>query len=134
MAGYRMPQDEMALLIINPQTKRPISETTLKHHFADELAQGYASLRMRIMAATVRNALGEVRQGPNGQAEVVRDGNVTAQIWLQKTLYGAREQVDVAAPAGIKADEEISTLDAARRVAFTLALGARIMREQKSAK
>ena len=130
-AGYRIPEDEICLVIINPRSKRPISGMTLRKHFADEIAQGYASLRIRIMAATVRNALGIVTQGPDGKVTVEREGNVTAQIWLQKTLYGAREHVDVVPPTPVQTeDEELITLNSARRVAFTMALGARIVKQK----
>src|ERR1035437_6547609 len=72
-AGYRIPEDEIVQVIINPATKRPISKVTLIKHFKDEIAQGYASLRMRIMAATVRNALGTVVQGPDGKVGVEKE-------------------------------------------------------------
>lgn len=138
MAGYRIPQDEMALLVVNPSTNRPISETTLKKVFEAELAAGYANLRVRIMAASVRSALGVVRQGANGETIVEQQGNVTAQIWLQKTLYGAREPgrggpEDLPPlPPGAN-DEAPSELDAARRLAFLLARGARAAKAKKQA-
>lgn len=138
MAGYRIPQDEMALLVINPGTNKPISETTLKKVFAEELAQGYANLRVRIMAASVRSALGIVKQGPNGETIVEQQGNVTAQIWLQKTLYGAREPGrgpgdDQPPPPVMPGDEGTPMLDAARRVAFVLARGAAQAKAAKKA-
>lgn len=135
-AGYRMPEDEIALVIINPQTKAPISPVTLRKHFAEEIAKGYATLKMRIMAATVRNALGVVKQGPNGEAIVESQGNVTAQIWLQKTLYGARELTEVIPPTIPLADGEasVSDIDAARRVAFLMASGARAMQASQAVK
>lgn len=125
MAGYRIPQDEMCLLIINPKNKLPISLITLRKHFSEEIRQGYAHLKTRIMAATVRNALGEVEQLPDGRSRVLREGNVTAQIWLGKTLLGMREKVDIEAPPVIDEADD-STLDAARRVAFTMAMGAKL--------
>lgn len=131
MAGYRIPHDEIRLLIISPTSRKPISEITLRKHFRDELDQGYANLKVRIMAATVRNALGETEQGPNGQTRVVKEGNVTAQIWLGKVLLGLREKVDVEIPEQQEPDE-MSKLEAARRVAFTLALGAKAATAQKS--
>jgi len=133
-AGYRIAEDEIVKVIINPQSKRPISVKTLRLHFRDEIDQGYASLHIRIMAATVRNALGDVRQGPDGKAEVVREGNVTAQIWLQKTLYGARELVDLPAPIATPEADEMSEIEGARRVAFTMALGAHMVARQEKKK
>lgn len=117
LAMYRVPQDEMALLVINPKTKRPISEVTLRKHFAAEIDSGFAKGRMRIMAASFRSALG-TQEAP---------GNVTAQIWLQKVLYGLREKVEVELPANAAfgTTEPTDMLEAARRLAFTLTVGAR---------
>ncbi|CAB4223252.1 hypothetical protein UFOVP1670_8 [uncultured Caudovirales phage] len=134
LAGYRIAQDQMALLVINPRTKAPISETTLKKIFHAELQTGYATLQVRIMAATVRNALGITEEGPDGQVKVVQQGNVTAQIWLQKTLYGAREKTDVELPPASTPDGKDTTLDDARRVAFTLALGAQMATDKATKK
>lgn len=133
MAGYRIPQDEMALLIINPDTGRPISETTLKKVFEDDLASGYANLRVRLMAASVRSALGVVREDEQGHTVVEQPGNVTAQIWLQKTLYGLQEPArpghgDDQPPPSPTDDEDSTdiTLESARRVAFVMAQGAKL--------
>ena len=133
-AGYRIAEDEICKVVINPKTKRPISRTTLQQHFRDEIDQGYATLHIRIMAATVRNALGDIRQGPDGRTEVVREGNVTAQIWLQKTLYGARELVDLPAPPITAEADEMSEIEGARRVAFSMALGAHIVARKEKKK
>jgi hypothetical protein len=127
MAGYRMPQDEMCLLLKHADGK-PIVMMTLRKHFREELDAGFASGKMRVMAATFRNAIGETRRNENGQIEVVREGNVTAQIWLGKTLYGMRDRVEVAVtPPEPNAEENL--LDAARRVAFTLAMGASLAKK-----
>jgi hypothetical protein len=127
MAGYRMPQDEMCLLVKHADGK-PIALPTLRLHFREELDAGFASGKMRVMAATFRNAIGETRRNAQGQVEVVREGNVTAQIWLGKTLYGMREQVVVEVPPPEPNAEE-NLLDAARRVAFTLAMGASLAKK-----
>ena len=117
MAGYRMPQDEMCLLVKHADGK-PIALPTLRLHFREELDAGFASGKMRVMAATFRNAIGD-KDHP---------GNVTAQIWLGKTLYGMREQVVVEVPPPEPNAEE-NLLDAARRVAFTLAMGASLAKK-----
>lgn len=115
MAGYKIAEDEICLLVINPKSKRPISPMTLRKHFRDELDTGFISGKMRVMAATFRNAIGD-KEHP---------GNVTAQIWLGKTMYGMREKVDIDIPPPAPTDSgETTLLDAARRVAFTLAMGA----------
>jgi hypothetical protein len=40
MAGYGIPQDEIARVVINPATGRPITRKTLARHFGDEIATG----------------------------------------------------------------------------------------------
>jgi hypothetical protein len=128
-AAYRIPEDEIVLAVLNPATKKPISPVTLRKHFAEELKMGFMNGRMRIMAATFQSAQGI--KDADGKFAV--QPNVTAQIWLGKTLYGMRERVEVDVPLtpaasaamGTPEGEEI-TLEAARRVAFTLRLGATI--------
>ncbi len=129
LAGYRIPEDEMCLLIRHPDGSHIVPHT-LRKHFRDELDSGFTNGKMRIMAATFRNALGETKVNEKGKVEVVREGNVTAQIWLGKTLYGMREKVEVETPPP-ESNSETSLLDAARRVAFTLAMGARIVTAHK---
>ena len=45
MAGVRMTQDEIAMVIINPTTGRPINRETLAKYFAKELAEGKSKLK-----------------------------------------------------------------------------------------
>lgn len=130
LAGYRIPEDEMCLLIRHPDGSHIVPHT-LRKHFRDELDSGFTNGKMRIMAATFRNALGETKVNEKGKVEVVREGNVTAQIWLGKTLYGMREKVEVEIPPPpAESNAETNLLDAARRVAFTLAMGANMAKAQ----
>lgn len=142
LAAYRIPQDEMALQVINPGTGRPISETTLKSAFQEDIQIGYATGRVRLIAATMQSALGVVEtvtEGGQVVRRVTKDGNITAQIWLGKSLYGMRE---AEAPAGavkdhamaIAADipdEDKQQIDDARRVAFVMARGALLLKKAK---
>lgn len=133
MAAYKIPEDEMIKAIINPDSGEPISRTTLQKHFRKELDSGFVTGRMRIMAATFRSALGETETLQTSQGPVTKQtvpGNVTAQIWLQKVLYGLREKVDVGVPYADadSGDEGDVTIENARRVAFTFALGARAIK------
>ncbi|HVA19348.1 MAG TPA: hypothetical protein VMU55_04165 [Solirubrobacteraceae bacterium] len=129
MAAYKIPEDDMCKVLKNQHSGKPISRMTLRKHFAAQLDTGWVTGKMRLLAATFRDAIGEVRKRSDGTTEIVRPGNVTAQIWLQKTLYGFRETMGLEVPAAT-ADEPGSddvTLDNARRVAFQLALGARVV-------
>lgn len=45
MAGIRMTWEEIRRLVINPQTGRPITKTTLSRAFKAELADGKAKLK-----------------------------------------------------------------------------------------
>ena len=123
-AAYRVPEDEIVQAIINPTSGQPISPVTLRKHFREELDQGYVNGKMRVMAATFQSATGV----KNAAGEYVLNPNVTAQIWLSKTLYGMRENVAVEVPpaARLGEDAEGITLESARRVAFALSLGAEI--------
>ena len=141
LAMYAIPQDEMCLHVINPQTNKPICINVLKKWFEHELAMGKAQGRTRVMAATFRNALGETETITEGDRVITRQtvpGNVTAQIWLGKTLYGLRE-VDPAprnpdpaqAVAGQMPEDEASLISQARDVAFALALGKKMLENKK---
>jgi hypothetical protein len=46
MAGVRMSHEELRLLIVNPQTGKPVDVRTLEREFAPELAAGKARLQM----------------------------------------------------------------------------------------
>ena len=133
LAGsYRVPEDEIVQAVINPATGKPISPVTLRKHFREELRQGFIQGKMRIMAATFQSATGVKDELGN----YVLNPNVTAQIWLGKVLYGMRETATFipgappreGEPGTVPLDEgaEGVTLEAARRVAFTLAMGAGI--------
>ena len=50
-AGVRMGHGEISRLILNPRTNRPINEETLRKHFAEELANGTARLKMALSSA-----------------------------------------------------------------------------------
>ena len=136
-AGYKMPEDEIARVVINPKTGKPISKVTLLAHFRADLDNGFATVKMRVMAASVRSAVGErERKGDGTEDETgkfVLPPNVTAQIWLSKALFGMRENVAIELPAAATLGPEGQdgiTLENARRVAFALSLGASIAEKQ----
>lgn len=45
MAGMKMSEAEIAAVIVNPHTEKPISIETLRKYFKDELEAGWASLQ-----------------------------------------------------------------------------------------
>jgi hypothetical protein len=45
LAGILTPHNEIALVMVNPRTKKPISITTLRKAFKDQLAHGRARVK-----------------------------------------------------------------------------------------
>ena len=84
MSAYGIPQDDIRLLIINSQTKKPLSRDTLAKAFEEEIATGTAKANAQVIGALFKNAVG---------------GNVTAQIYWTKCRAGWREKVEVGMPA-----------------------------------
>lgn len=124
-----IPELEIARVIINPKTGKPISDTTLRLHFRGELDRGLIKTKMRVGAALVRTALGvEPTEHHAGYA-----GNVTAQIFYLKTQAGWKEPQAPQAPADDQPppeapiEEERSRLERARRIAFAMEDAARKM-------
>lgn len=115
MAGLGLRRDEIALLVINPATGRPIDERLLVRVFADELARGAPLASMQVAASLFRKATGK------------GTGAVAAAIWWSKVRMGWRETISVEAeirsgvlvpPAATSPDEWIAkqaALNLARR-------------------
>jgi len=51
LSGMKVGQAEIARLILNPRTGRPINIDTLQKHFAEELATGTARLKLALSMA-----------------------------------------------------------------------------------
>jgi hypothetical protein len=109
-----IPQEQIALLVKHPATGLPIGETSLKTYFPRELEDGAAEIRMT-------HGMSLLKQ--------VREGNVTAIIWWDKTrnkigagLTGRDHGEDKPTAPPIEA-ETTDIVVIARRVAFTLAMG-----------
>ncbi len=88
MAGYGIPQDEIARVVINPATGRSITRKTLARHCADEIATGATEENAKVAQSLYRQAV---------------DGHVTAAIFWCKTRMGWRETPRGAAAVGIEA-------------------------------
>jgi hypothetical protein len=76
MVGFGIPEDQLCLLIINPQTNKPIDEKTLRRHFRDEIDRGQVKANAAVAQSLYRAAT---------------SGNVTAQIFWMKTRVGWKE-------------------------------------------
>ena len=59
MASLGIPGDRICLTVINPQTKKPISETTLRRAFRQEMNTGQTELNALVGNALINAALGE---------------------------------------------------------------------------
>lgn len=128
LAGYLIPEKEIAILVQNPATGQSISPITLRKHFRKELDTGFAKIKVRHHMALFKN---------------VEEGNVTAQIWWDKTRNRITERIGVgfnveAAPGEVLkpggAGAELSILEVARRVAFVLNMGAEMAQPSQPAK
>lgn len=120
MVGFGIPAHDIVKVLPSPQKGIDhISHTTLEKHYRVELNRGKVRADMQVVGALYKNA--------------VENGNVAAQIWWTKTQLGWKEQIHVSVPGnepGEKViEDEDNVLEAARRVAFTLALGARAVKK-----
>jgi len=57
LVGYGLTHDEVKVLIINPETGKPISRETLRKHFPDELERGKPLVASRIAESLYRRAI-----------------------------------------------------------------------------
>jgi len=81
LAGLGLPQEEISLLIINPETEKHVDAKTLRKAFAYELRVGSAKVKAEIARTLFKMA--------------TEDKSVTAALYLAKTKLGWKE-----APAG----------------------------------
>lgn len=91
LVGFGLRQEEIAQLVMNRTTGKPISEATLRKHFAHELAIGASEANSKVAESLFRKATGD---GPQ---------SVTAGIWWTKCRMGWKERVvaEVDVKAGV---------------------------------
>ena len=106
-------------VVINPDTKRPISPVTLRKYFRAELDRGLLQTKMRVGGALVRAALGVA---PTEHHPGIAP-NVTAAIFYLKCQAGWKDG-DAPLPPSSD-DEHVDMQDAGRRIAFALAAAER---------
>lgn len=112
--GFKIPQEHICQLILHPKTGLPISESTFKLRFKDELMRGAANTKVLHAMALWKN---------------VTAGNVTAQIWWDKTrnkigagFMGHDKGDEAQATPPIVTEGDVDIVVLARRMAFTFAL------------
>jgi len=58
LVGLGIPQEEICLLVINPQTGKPLDQKSLRKHFKREIAIGATELHARVSQFIVASILG----------------------------------------------------------------------------
>lgn len=106
-----IPERRICHAIVNPKTDKEITPVTLRKHFRNELDRG-------LVLADIEAA---------GNLFKLTKTNASAAIFWAKVRLGWREvtEIDVPAAPGADGGAPENPLDIARRIAFTLALGAR---------
>lgn len=77
LAGLGIPQDEVCLLIINPETTKHIDVKTLRKAFGEELKVGSAKVKAAIARTLFKMA--------------TEDNSVSAALFLAKARLGWKE-------------------------------------------
>lgn len=113
MIGFGLTQEQVAMLVINPNTGHGITVRTLVERFERELEIGIARANLAVVQALHRNATGRPaeydQRGQLIRAEL--PPNTTAQIWWTKARMGWREPEPINPNAG----KNYSGADGARR-------------------
>ncbi|MFI4987487.1 MAG: hypothetical protein ACHQF3_08600 [Alphaproteobacteria bacterium] len=86
LAGLGLSQDDISLLIINPETGKPIDVKTLRKAFADELRVGGAKAKAEIARTLFKMA--------------TEDKSVSAALFLAKSRGGWRTLLLVCGASG----------------------------------
>lgn len=93
MAGFGLPQDQIALLVLNPDTGNPINEATLKLRFRHELDLGIAQANLAVAQSLHQMAVGRPVQYDE-EGRLIRSElspNPTSAIFWAKTRMRWRE-------------------------------------------
>lgn len=126
-AGLGIPEEEISKAVINPATSRPISHVTLRKHFREDLDQGILKVKLKggsnLLALTATNAacaifFAKCRLGFNERASWIPTPSHPAP-GSNNVPFGEFQEAEVSVAEG-KGMTEI-----ARRIAWTLTMGAR---------
>lgn len=103
LAGYGIPEADIARLVTNPTSKEPISPVTLRKHFRDELDTGHVHATEQVVGALFKNATTGTDTYPGGIP--------TAQIFFLKCRgkgqWKDRQVLEVETPASDLEEREI---------------------------
>ena len=72
LAGFHMTHDQMAMLILNEKTGKPISKNALEANFKEELRSGQSKVKM-VMATKFM--------------EIINQGNERAILWAMERIW-----------------------------------------------
>lgn len=114
MAGYGIPHDDIAKLVINPDSGEGISHGTLRQHFRTELDRGHITANTKVVGGMFKNATTPTKAFPGGIP--------VSQIFWTKVRMGWRDRPgegEPAAPSVIPA-EKMTPLEVVRRLAFLM--------------
>jgi hypothetical protein len=121
--AFGIPEAEVCQLIKNPQTGKPISEHTLRKHFAAEIAVGAVKLKAKVGTLIVNTILARkdpVTKEPLGINDERTRGMIT--VFFAKTRMGWKETTVHEHTGAIEIKYAADDLD--RKIARLLATGA----------
>ena len=76
MTGFGIPVEDIAKVIINPNTNSSICKQTMYNYFKTEIETGHVKANSKVAESLYKQAI---------------DGNTTASIWWTKTRMGWKE-------------------------------------------
>ena len=76
LAGFGIPEEDIATLIINPNTGKHIARETLRKHFETEINAGRVKANAKVSESLYKQAI---------------EGNTSAGIWWTKCRMGWKE-------------------------------------------
>jgi hypothetical protein len=101
LAGFGIPQEQICLLVINPQTDEPLDAKSLRKHFPREIATGEVELHARINNFTVTTILGvappagsTALDNPHVRGDLLKFFLKTRMNWKEPAVSRHKEHVD----------------------------------------
>jgi hypothetical protein len=97
MSSYGIPEEKIALVIINPRTNAPITAKTLRKYYREELDTGMVKADSQVAQSLFRKAVGapaEWKTLPDGTSVKVREEikpDTVACIFWTKARMGWRD-------------------------------------------